>query len=234
MFRRRHQDPVSGRSTLGHRLSAPNHYRCDAAASLVCADGYAPMARLASTPWRIIAVAATLLNPPHSTARNRSPPPAIHATPNAQSAGASPERPILDGRRLVGGRAPLVWHAVSEPGLILQLAACLWLQLSTHREGVQVATSGRHRHLSRSSRKKLIELAQEAPLTVILTEDEASMYLQATTQDISPNSLSMRWRRSGEPNSPYSRLYGQDAKTSKCIFGTPAYSTVTFISVTFT
>jgi transposase len=80
----------------------------------------------------------------------------------------------------------------------------LWVQLPTSGQGVQVASRKPGRRLRRTARKKLIDLLQDAPDTLILAEDEASLYLQATIHRV--------WAARGQP--PLVRADPSRAKTA--------------------
>jgi hypothetical protein len=76
------------------------------------------------------------------------------------------------------------WRDVVKPELLLRVVRRLRVQFPATSQSLQVParnTSGRFR---RTARKKLIDLLQQAPDTVILAEDEATLYLQATTQQV--------------------------------------------------
>lgn len=86
-----------------------------------------------------------------------------------ERAGLAAGGEALDGRRIPTGR------------FLPRAVSALWLQLPAHGTPVSL-TESRGRHgIPRTGRKKLTEIAQTAPETVILAEDEASVYLQATT-----------------------------------------------------
>ena len=76
------------------------------------------------------------------------------------------------------------WRYVAKPDLLLRVICCLWVQFPATSQSLQVPSRNAGSRFRRTARKKLIDLLQEAPDTVILAEDEASLYLQATTQQV--------------------------------------------------
>lgn len=75
----------------------------------------------------------------------------------------------------------MVQRTLCTPGLLHTTLQALWIQLSTPRQSLQVTFGGQSACLRRRVIEKKLDVAQEAPKTVWLAQDEASLYLQATT-----------------------------------------------------
>lgn len=102
----------------------------------------------------------------------------------------------------------MVWRHVGQSDFLPDPLHCLRLHLSVYPEGLQITVRGRGGGLRGTPRKKLIDIAQDVPTTVILAEDDAGLYLQATTTRV--------WAPRGQP--PVVRADPGHAKT--CFYGT--------------
>src|SRR6476646_9750707 len=78
----------------------------------------------------------------------------------------------------------MVWRQLRLAHLLHHFVRALWLLVSSANSGLQIPQRGGGGRVRGTDRKKLIDTAQQAPETVILAMDEASLYLQATTMAV--------------------------------------------------